>query len=117
MRRSDRDAGSGRIRPFRGIALYVRGICRRKRESRRLMANRAHIAILGMACRAPGVSSPEQFWHALRDPSWPGAARFLDAWDEFDAASFAITPAEASWIDPQQRVFLECAREALERAG
>src|SRR6202008_911749 len=37
--------------------------------------------------------------------------------DQFDAGFFGYTPREAELIDPQQRIFLECAWEALEAAG
>ncbi len=41
----------------------------------------------------------------------------LDDVERFDAGLFGIPPREAQLIDPQQRLFLECAWEALERAG
>jgi acyl transferase domain-containing protein/acyl carrier protein len=103
------------------------------------------IAIVGMACRFPGkVYNPESFWrllrngedaiseipldrwnvHALYDPDntkvgkmstrWGG---FLDDIAAFDAPFFGISPREAAHMDPQQRVFLEVAWEALEDAG
>ena len=103
------------------------------------------IAIVGMACRLPGdVSTPEQFWQMLRDgvdtirevpadrwdvdalydpdPDAPGKmstrfGAFVDGWADFDAAFFGISPREARTMDPQQRMFLEVAWEALERAG
>ena len=37
--------------------------------------------------------------------------------EEFDARFFGFYPREAEILDPQHRVFLECAWEALERAG
>src|SRR5262249_39836964 len=41
----------------------------------------------------------------------------LDAIDQFDAGFFGYSPREAALIDPQQRLFLECAWEALEDAA
>jgi acyl transferase domain-containing protein/thioesterase domain-containing protein/SAM-dependent methyltransferase/acyl carrier protein len=87
-----------------------------------------------MSCRFPGADTAEQFWINLRDgvelitfcpaPSaladahdYVGASAALRDIDRFDAAFFGITPHEASLIDPQQRLFLECAWEALEDAG
>jgi acyl transferase domain-containing protein/acyl carrier protein len=101
-----------------------------------------HIAVIGMACRFPGADNPEQFWKnltegvesivhfsdeelreqgvddsVLRDPAVVKAAARIDHVDLFDAAFFGYSPREAEAIDPQQRIFLECAHEALERAG
>src|SRR6185295_17184324 len=53
----------------------------------------------------------------LTDPRFVRAAAVLDEADLFDAAFFGYSPREAELIDPQQRVFLECAWEALEDAG
>jgi acyl transferase domain-containing protein/acyl-CoA synthetase (AMP-forming)/AMP-acid ligase II/acyl carrier protein len=102
------------------------------------------IAIIGMGCRFPGASSPEQFWQLLRNgvdairevprerwntneyydanPATPGKMStrwggFLDRIDEFDARFFAISPREAVRMDPQQRLLLEVVWEALEDAG
>lgn len=103
------------------------------------------IAVVGMGCRLPGgVQSPEDFWRLLRDgvdavrevpagrwdvdavydpdPAAPGKAMckwggYLDDIDRFDAAFFGILPREAERMDPQQRLFLEVACEALDHAG
>jgi 6-methylsalicylic acid synthase len=103
------------------------------------------IAIVGMACRfAGGVDSPEKFWRLLRDGAdaigevpeerWAWYARqsgghaaalrdvtksgaFLDDIKGFDADFFDLTPREAALMDPQQRIVLELAWEALEHAG
>ncbi|HEY0737425.1 MAG TPA: beta-ketoacyl synthase N-terminal-like domain-containing protein [Herpetosiphonaceae bacterium] len=100
------------------------------------------VAIIGMAGRFPGARTIEAFWHNLcagiesitllhpeedlalqRDPSlrdnpnYVPAGGFLDDIDQFDAAFFGYSVREARIMDPQQRLFLECAWEALERAG
>ncbi|GEC93049.1 SDR family NAD(P)-dependent oxidoreductase [Brevibacillus brevis] len=46
-----------------------------------------------------------------------GAGGYLDAIDTFDAAFFRISPREATYMDPWQRVFLETAYQAIEDAG
>ncbi|WP_371673832.1 amino acid adenylation domain-containing protein [Streptomyces sp. NBC_00289] len=102
-------------------------------------------AVVAMACRFPGASTPEEFWDLLtagRDVvtkvphgRWgtplPGEAAggplsvaaggrwgaFLDDVAAFDAAHFGIGDEEARTLDPQARIFLELAHEALERAG
>jgi acyl transferase domain-containing protein/thioesterase domain-containing protein len=88
------------------------------------------IAVIGMAGRFPGADSVEALWANLcagteslsRLPDAPGdeavaAYGILERADEFDAEFFGYSPADALIMDPQQRVFLECAHEALERAG
>jgi phthiocerol/phenolphthiocerol synthesis type-I polyketide synthase E len=100
------------------------------------------IAIVGIAGRFPGASDLGELWQNLcdgvetiqrftdeeaaargvpealrRDPGFVKAAAVVPGVDMFDAAFFGYTPREAELIDPQQRVFLECALEALEDAG
>ncbi|MFY1824596.1 type I polyketide synthase, partial [Myxococcus fulvus] len=101
------------------------------------------IAVIGMAGRFPGARDLEAFWKNLRDgvesirfledadlepsaldtaavrsdPNYVKAAAVLEDADLFDAGYFGVTPKEAEVMDPQQRVFLECAVEALEHAG
>ncbi len=53
----------------------------------------------------------------LNDPNYIGAAASLEDIDLFDAAFFGYNSTEAELLDPQQRIFLECAWEALEDAG
>ncbi len=98
------------------------------------------IAVIGMSCRLPGAPDPDAFWELLRegrdaivetpperwalyglpsDDSAPGLVHggYLDGVDRFDAAFFGISPREAATMDPQQRLMLELAWEALEDAG
>ena len=97
------------------------------------------IAIIGMAARFPGASDLDAFWDNLcngvesitRFPlsdlqdaassatrADPVAARpVLDGIDHFDPTFFAMSRREAELTDPQHRVFLEIAWEALETAG
>jgi acyl transferase domain-containing protein len=108
-------------------------------------AAREPIAIVGLACRFPGgCETPEEFWKLLvdgrdgisdvpadrwdnaqfydADASTPGtiATRFggfvADVFD-FDPAVFGIGKREAAVMDPQQRILLETAWQAMERAG
>jgi acyl transferase domain-containing protein/glutamate-1-semialdehyde aminotransferase len=101
------------------------------------------IAIVGMAGRFPGARNVAQFWRNLLEaretishfradeleaaaaddmaarsnPSYVRARGILDGIELFDAGFFGINPKEAEILDPQQRVFLETAWEALEDAG
>ncbi|MEU3642884.1 type I polyketide synthase [Lentzea sp. NPDC034063] len=89
------------------------------------------IAIIGLSCRLPAADDPAGFWALLRDgrcaigapptgrvtdPAAPPAA-YLDRVADFDPAFFGISPREAAAIDPQQRLMLELAWEAVENAG
>ncbi|WP_454694303.1 type I polyketide synthase [Achromobacter aegrifaciens] len=100
------------------------------------------IAIVGMAGRFPGASNIEFFWQnildrvesvtryaddelkalgvpqeLLADPDYVKAGVPFEGKDAFDADFFGYTPRDAEQIDPQHRLFLECAWSALEHAG
>ena len=102
------------------------------------------IAVIGMACRFPGANDVQAFWrllaegeHAINEGQ-PGSgigrlgqlfrgatvqseacrfAAFIDDVDRFDAEFFRISPVEAQYLDPQQRIMLETSWQALENAG
>jgi acyl transferase domain-containing protein/acyl carrier protein len=105
-------------------------------------ARREPIAVIGLGCRFPGgADDADSFWKLLEtgadatrtvppgrwdaDTFHAAAAPkiattrggFLDAIDGFDAPYFGISPREAASIDPQHRLLLEVAVEALENAG
>ncbi|RYZ59042.1 MAG: amino acid adenylation domain-containing protein, partial [Chitinophagaceae bacterium] len=99
------------------------------------------IAVIGMGVRFPGASTVEDLWTILKegkettrfftdneldasipqslrnDPNYVKARGVVENVEEFDAAFFGINPKMAELMDPQQRIFLEIAWEALESAG
>jgi amino acid adenylation domain-containing protein len=102
----------------------------------------SEIAIIGMAGRFPGANTINQFWKNIQagvnsivelsdkeleaagvtaslinDPNYVKAAAYLPDIAGFDAAFFGYSAKEAELTDPQQRLYLECAWEALENAG
>ncbi len=78
--------------------------------------NNRDIAIIGMSCRFPGASNIEKFWHNLSQ-GIESLATDTTNYENFDFNFFNYTYKEAQLLDPQQRIFLECAWEALEDAG
>ena len=100
------------------------------------------IAIIAMSGRFPGAKNIDEFWENLRNgiesisqlseeellsngvepellqnPHYIKAKAILDDIDLFDANFFGFNPKEAEILDPQQRLFLECAVETVEQAG
>ena len=102
------------------------------------------IAIVGMACRFPGAPDLPAFWRLLEagenavSEGVPGSGvgrwgqifgddavqsegcrfgAFVDDIEQFDDSFFRISPVEAEWLDPQQRMMLETSWQALEDAG
>lgn len=110
-----------------------------------VVPNHAPLAILGLAIRLPGASDldalrsllaagrcsvsdhappdrwrPERFLspdRSARGTAYTFAGGYLDQPYAFDAAAFGLSPREAAQMDPQQRILLEVAWEALEDAG
>ena len=103
------------------------------------------IAVVGAACRLPGANSVDELWDVLaagsstvrelpqerfdihrnfrisQDRKWASNRKFygnfIDRPDSFDNAFFKISPREATSMDPQQRLILETAYQALESSG
>ncbi|MET9418728.1 SDR family NAD(P)-dependent oxidoreductase [Streptomyces klenkii] len=103
------------------------------------------IAVVGVSCRLPGgITAMEELWSALsegrdlitqmppdrfdverfvdqemlrRGKTYTAAGGFLEDIAGFDAAYFGISPKEAAHMDPQHRLLLELAAEALDDAA
>lgn len=100
------------------------------------------VAVIGISCRFPGAKNIDEFWHNLKNgiesisyfsedevvksgvdiesaknPSLVKAFGVLEDTDKFDAEFFGFSPREAELLDPQNRMFLECAWEAIENAA
>ncbi len=106
------------------------------------MTNSTAIAIVGMAGRFPDARNIAEFWQNLKNgvesirpftdaellaagvppdelaqPEYVKSGVVLQDLDMFDAAFFGFSPKDAAIMDPQHRIFLECAWDALENAG
>jgi acyl transferase domain-containing protein/thioesterase domain-containing protein/SAM-dependent methyltransferase/NAD(P)-dependent dehydrogenase (short-subunit alcohol dehydrogenase family) len=102
------------------------------------------VAVIGLACRFPGAADATEFWRNISDgvcsiveippDRWPAGLHdgvltddrqraavrwggFIDGVDRFDPLFFGLSPKEAEFMDPQQRLFLQEAWHALEDAG
>jgi phthiocerol/phenolphthiocerol synthesis type-I polyketide synthase E len=100
------------------------------------------IAIVGMSCRFPGIANWREFWDNLVNgveslstytdeelqetgvlrsdivnPLYVKSGFVLENKDHFDSNFFGYKPVDASFLNPQNRIFYECVWEALEDAG
>ncbi|HSN98210.1 MAG TPA: beta-ketoacyl synthase N-terminal-like domain-containing protein, partial [Candidatus Nanopelagicales bacterium] len=112
------------------------------KPARAVQASKDSIAVVGMAGRYPQSRDLDEFWSNLRqgvdcirtlseeellaagvprrhirDPRYVRARGVLEDVEYFDAGFFGFSPREATLMDPQQRIFLEVAWEAMEHAG
>lgn len=108
----------------------------------KLQQREEDIAVVGLAGRFPGARDVDQLWdnlrqgkealtllsdedlraegvsgELLREAKYVKAAMKLDDIDRFDAEFFGYNPRQAALLDPQKRLFMECAWEAIENAG
>jgi amino acid adenylation domain-containing protein len=131
-----------RLPTVRALAAHLAGQAPAPEAAPETAPGSEPIAIIGMACRFPGAPDLDAFWRLLAegregltrfsraellaagvaaedadDPDYvPVGAIIADA-ESFDAAFFGLSPREAEMLDPQMRVFLECAWHALEHAA
>ena len=103
------------------------------------------VAVVGMACRLPGANNVEELWdlissggstvtpvpedridiagsfRAMQDPKWAAKQQwwgnFISDIAGFDHSFFRMSPREAASMDPQQRILLETAYQAMESSG
>jgi len=101
----------------------------------KVSSTRDDIAIIGIAGTMPQSDSVEEFWNNLeqekdliteippdRKKTMPdlkaaGYGGFMKTIDSFDADFFNISPREANYMDPQQRIMLEMTWKVIEDAG
>jgi microcystin synthetase protein McyG len=121
---------------------FQEGKARAKTRQTQATSKNSDIAVIGMSCRFPGANTIDEFWHNLQNgvesitffseaelaeagidpasvnhPNYVKASPILSQVEWFDAEFFGYSAREAEVMDPQQRLFLECAWEALEIAG
>jgi myxalamid-type polyketide synthase MxaB len=121
---------------------HQKGVDRAKKRSEKLLNMSQDIAIIGMSCRFPGANDLESFWNNLvngvesistfsaeevvagginktlaEQSNYIKASPKIADIKGFDAEFFGYSAKESELMDPQHRIFLECAWEAFETAG
>lgn len=105
-------------------------------------SSESDVAVIGMAGRFPGAADLDEFWRNVREgmecisffapdelrmsgipaflsenAAYVPARAVIDGLELFEPGFFGFSPRDASYMDPQHRLFLECAWEAMEDAG
>lgn len=93
------------------------------------------VAVIGMSCKIAGASNPQEFWQMLDEErdmiseipqdrwdwrDYPGVSKwgsFIEGVTEFDSLFFGISPAEAMYMNPEQRLMMQYVWECIENAG
>jgi amino acid adenylation domain-containing protein len=126
---------------IKDLAAFLDGKTAVKRARKLTKAANADVAIIGMSGRFPGANSIAEFWDNLKNsretttffadheldaniphsiknnPNYVKARGIVSDVKGFDAAFFGMPPKQAELMDPQQRIFLEIAWEAMENSG
>lgn len=126
---------------IKDLAAFLNGKAAVKKIKKRSKVANADVAIIGMSGRFPGANSIAEFWDNVKNgretttfftdgeldvnippnvrnnPNYVKARGIVSDVKGFDAAFFGIPPTSAALMDPQQRIFLEIAWEAMENAG
>jgi len=126
---------------IKDLAAFLDGKTSIKKSRKVLSSANADVAVIGMSGRFPGANSITELWDNLKNgkettsfftddeldssvspslrnnPNYVKARGIVSDVKGFDAAFFGINPTSAELMDPQQRIFLEIAWEAMEGAG
>lgn len=126
--------------PARFQLLHLAELIKTERSSQEFATNENDIAVVGMACKVAGADDIDEFWDILcegrsqhtevpksrlgfktafrdTDESRKWYGNFLKFHDAFDHRFFKKTPREAASMDPQQRILLEIAYQAVSQSG
>ncbi len=116
-----------------GITVFAKGFKRKYKN--KSSYREKDLAIVGMSCKVAGSRNPEEFWRMLVEEKdmiseipkdrwdwkdYPGVSKwgsFMEGIAEFDPLFFGISPAEAIYMSPEQRLMLQYIWECMEDAG